>query len=160
MAAFNAATPDAPGVRYFSWGATYDPGLIDTWKWPHAVLLEKEGPNDGLVSVASARWGTYLGTLSHVNHLDLVGWVNHARYTWAALTGQAIEFQPATFYLGVADFLAGVEAEEGVGEPPGRWDAQLEGSGSDSLDSVSEHAREMEGRDLGLPRSDSPEPID
>lgn len=30
MRRFNEETPDVPGVRYFSWGATYDPGLIDT----------------------------------------------------------------------------------------------------------------------------------
>ena len=32
MRAFNDATPDVLGVRYFSWGAQYEPGLIDTWK--------------------------------------------------------------------------------------------------------------------------------
>jgi triacylglycerol lipase len=32
MAKFNEQTPDKEGVRYFSWGATYEPGLIDTWK--------------------------------------------------------------------------------------------------------------------------------
>ncbi len=70
------------------------------------MILEKEGPNDGLVSVASSKWGTYLGTLSHVNHLDLVGWVNTARYKWAEITGREIKFRPATFYLGIADMLA------------------------------------------------------
>lgn len=29
---FNEETPDVEGVQYFSWGATYDPGLIDTWR--------------------------------------------------------------------------------------------------------------------------------
>ncbi|KDR85381.1 hypothetical protein GALMADRAFT_234224 [Galerina marginata CBS 339.88] len=56
MRKFNQETPDVPGVRYFSWGAVYEPGLIDTWKWPHSVILEKEGPNDGLVSVESSKW--------------------------------------------------------------------------------------------------------
>ena len=72
----------------------------------HGIVLEKEGPNDGLVSVSSARWGTYLGTLTDVNHLDLVGWVNPARYKWAELRGKAIKFKAATFYLGAADLLA------------------------------------------------------
>lgn len=58
--------------------------------------------------------GTYLGTLSPVNHLDLVGWTNAARYTWAAIRGKEIPFKPASFYLGVADLLAGVEESEGV----------------------------------------------
>lgn len=112
MRRFNEETPDVEGVRYFSWGACYEPGLIDTWKWPHSVILEKEGPNDGLVSVESAKWGTYLGTLSPVNHLDLVGWTNAARYTWASIWGKEILFKPASFYLGVADLLAGVEEGE------------------------------------------------
>lgn len=32
MRHFNEQTPDVEGVRYFSWGAVYEPGLIDTWK--------------------------------------------------------------------------------------------------------------------------------
>ncbi|KIY45804.1 alpha/beta-hydrolase, partial [Fistulina hepatica ATCC 64428] len=117
MRKFNEETPDVPGVKYFSWGASYEPGLIDTWKWPHSVVLKNEGPNDGLVSVESSKWGTYLGTLEDVNHLDLVGWINTARYKWAEIVGRDIKFRPATFYLGVADFLArnveGLSPEQG-----------------------------------------------
>lgn len=126
MREFNEQTPDVPGIQYFSWGAAYNPGLIDTWKWPHSVVLEREGPNDGLVSVESAKWGTYLGTLEDVNHLDLVGWINSARFSWARLRGRDIKFHPATFYLAMADHLArevdGVQPElEPVEEDP--WDA-------------------------------------
>jgi triacylglycerol lipase len=32
MRKFNEETPDVEGVKYFSWGAVYEPGLIDTWK--------------------------------------------------------------------------------------------------------------------------------
>ncbi|ESK98102.1 triacylglycerol lipase [Moniliophthora roreri MCA 2997] len=106
MRKFNEQVPDVEGVKYFSWGAVYDPGFVDTWKWPHSIILEKEGPNDGLVSVDSAKWGKYLGTLEGVNHLDLVGWINTARYKWAEMTGREIKFRPATFYLGIADMLA------------------------------------------------------
>lgn len=114
MRKFNEMTPDVPGVKYFSWGAVYEPGFIDTWKFSHGVILEKEGPNDGLVSLASAKWGTYLGTLEHVNHLDLVGWINTARYKWAEIMGREIKFRPAQFYLGIADHLARVvEGKEG-----------------------------------------------
>ncbi len=35
------------------------------------MIAEKEGPNDGLVSVHSAQHGEYQGTLEGVNHLDL-----------------------------------------------------------------------------------------
>ncbi|KAH9486571.1 Triacylglycerol lipase 2 [Psilocybe cubensis] len=60
--------------------------------------------------------GTYLGTLSQVNHLDLVGWINTARYKWAEMMGKEIKFRPATFYLGIVDMLA----------------REVEGQGSDS----------------------------
>ncbi|KAJ7042426.1 Alpha/Beta hydrolase protein [Mycena alexandri] len=117
MRKFNAETPDDPTVRYFSYGATYEPGLIDTWKWPHSVVLEHEGENDGLVSVASSQWGTYLGTLTGVSHLNLVGWINPAQYKWAEMMGREITFRPATFYLGIADMLAEqVEGQPAVGE--------------------------------------------
>jgi hypothetical protein len=33
MQKFNEETPDVPGVKYYSWGASYEPGLIDTWKY-------------------------------------------------------------------------------------------------------------------------------
>ena len=56
MKVFNENVPDVGGVKYFSWGATYDPGIIDTWRYPHSVIMEKEGPNDGLVSVESSKW--------------------------------------------------------------------------------------------------------
>jgi len=29
---------------------------IKSFRWPHSVILEKEGPNDGLVSVESSKW--------------------------------------------------------------------------------------------------------
>lgn len=62
--AFNERTPDMPGVRYFSYGGDVPqtrvtPMLRRGW----AMLKAVEGPNDGLVSLASARWGEYLGTL-------------------------------------------------------------------------------------------------
>jgi triacylglycerol lipase len=61
---FNASTPDDPGVRYFSFGgavpaAHVTPFLRRLWY----LLAAEEGTNDGMVSVASARWGEYLGTL-------------------------------------------------------------------------------------------------
>ncbi|TDL28210.1 alpha/beta-hydrolase [Rickenella mellea] len=121
MRRFNEDTPDVAGVKYFSWGAVFEPGLLDTFRWPHSVILEKEGPNDGLVSVASSKWGTYLGTVEDVNHLDLIGWMNTARFKWAEFTGREIKFKPATFYLGVADHLARVV--EGEGKDVGEGDA-------------------------------------
>ena len=71
MSQFNSEVSNRPDVNYYSWGAQYEPGLVDTFRWPHTVILAAEGPNDGLVSVESAKWGEYRGTLIGVNHLDL-----------------------------------------------------------------------------------------
>jgi triacylglycerol lipase len=65
---FNARTPDMPEVSYFSYGAAVpqsrvSPMLRRAWN----LLTAAEGPNDGLVSEESARWGEYLGTLA-VDH--------------------------------------------------------------------------------------------
>ncbi|KAF9244533.1 Alpha/Beta hydrolase protein [Melanogaster broomeanus] len=122
MKEFNENTPDIDGVRYFSWGAEYEPGLIDPWKYPHSIMLAQEGPNDGLVSVQSARWGTYLGTLHNVNHVDLVGWtgLKMGKDMHAFIRGKDVGFSPGRFYGGVADLLAGVEEEEGY-VVDGQW---------------------------------------
>jgi triacylglycerol lipase len=65
---FNEETPDMPGVRYFSYGGSVSsahvtPFLRRAW----SLLSAAEGPNDGMVSVTSARWGEYLGTI-HADH--------------------------------------------------------------------------------------------
>lgn len=38
--------------------------------------------------------------------MDLIGWVNTARYKWAEFTGKSLKFKPASFYLEVASTLA------------------------------------------------------
>lgn len=51
----------------------------------HRILAAAEGPNDGVVSVASSKWGgekSYKGTLAGVSHLDLINWSN--RLEWLA----------------------------------------------------------------------------
>jgi triacylglycerol lipase len=65
---FNTCTPDVTGVRYFSYVgsvavAHVSPVLRRAWNLLSAV----EGPNDGMVSVASAHWGEYLGVV-HADH--------------------------------------------------------------------------------------------
>ncbi|KAG9314213.1 Alpha/Beta hydrolase protein [Chiua virens] len=123
MSEFNDNTPDVEGVRYFSWGAEYEPGLIDTWKYPHSIIAAQEGPNDGLVSVQSAQWGTYLGTLHNANHLDLVGWTGGLAGNITSIAGfgdiptfivkKEVGFSVGRFYGSIADSLARVEEEEG-----------------------------------------------
>jgi hypothetical protein len=114
MARFNQETPDMEGTKYFSYGvfcflwfdkgrfwrgrvaegAEFKPSWSNVFRGPWGIVWEREGPNDGLVSVRSAMWGEYLGTLHDVNHLDLVGWVGRLRYAWADYTGKSIPFKP------------------------------------------------------------------
>lgn len=84
---FNPKTPDREGVRYFSYGAMASPALWSAFRQPHRIVESEEGPNDGLVSVASSRWGTYKGTLVDVTHLDLINWTNRLRWLVWEMTG-------------------------------------------------------------------------
>ncbi|GAB1196152.1 hypothetical protein APSETT444_005419 [Aspergillus pseudonomiae] len=85
---FNPTTPDVEDVRY---------------------LEQVEGHNDGLVSVASSRWGGedgYKGTLMGVNHLDLINWTNRLKWLAGEVTGNRRRFNALAFYLAIADMLA------------------------------------------------------
>jgi triacylglycerol lipase len=77
MEDFNSVTLDDPDVRYYSFGASFTPTWGSVFRTSHGIIEAKEGPNDGLVSVSSAMWGEYKGTIRNVNHLDIINWVNH-----------------------------------------------------------------------------------
>lgn len=65
---FNLNTLNAPQVRYFSYAGEVPLGKVTPMlrrAWD--LLTPIEGPNDGLVSVQSARWGEYLGAI-HADH--------------------------------------------------------------------------------------------
>ncbi|MEC7948787.1 MAG: hypothetical protein VX265_14565 [Myxococcota bacterium] len=85
METFNDDVPDRQDVVYWSWagascrgldfrcqaargGEVIDPVFSATFR----LLLLVEGDNDGIVSVESARWGTFLGELP-ADHMDEVG---------------------------------------------------------------------------------------
>ncbi|KAI9854509.1 MAG: hypothetical protein M1824_000320 [Vezdaea acicularis] len=106
---FNPKTPDAAGVRYFSYGATFTPSIFSSFHQSHRIVEAEEGPNDGLVSVASSIWGGedgYKGTLVGVSHLDLINWTNRLRWFFWRMTGKKREFNAIAFYLDIADMLA------------------------------------------------------
>ncbi|EGR45931.1 uncharacterized protein TRIREDRAFT_67507 [Trichoderma reesei QM6a] len=104
---FNPRVPDDQAVRYFSYGAMIDePSLLGAFRVPYGVIWEKEGENDGLVSVRSSRWGEYKGTLVGVSHLDLINWSNRARWAVREWMGMKRTFNAVAFYLDVADMLA------------------------------------------------------
>ncbi|KAL6714058.1 lipase 2 [Lecanora helva] len=103
---FNPKTPDREGVAYFSYGAIDIPPLWSTFRQSHRIVEKEEGPNDGLVSVASSQWGTYKGTLEDVSHLDLINWTNRLRWLVWEMIGNKRNFNAIAFYLDIADMLA------------------------------------------------------
>ncbi|KAI1098923.1 putative triacylglycerol lipase [Jackrogersella minutella] len=104
---FNPRTPDSPDVRYFSYGAMTDqPPLFSPFRHSHKIITDLEGPNDGLVSVESSKWGSYKGTLVGVSHLDLINWTNRLKWTLRKLMGQGPTFNAIAFYLDIVDMLA------------------------------------------------------
>lgn len=109
---FNPSTPDDSNVRYFSYGAAAKPGLLNPFRPFWRKLLALEGANDGLVSVESAKWGEYVGTVDGVDHLDLVNFGNLVRYNWKRILWgeKGIEkdgqFNAVALYLYVTDRLA------------------------------------------------------
>jgi triacylglycerol lipase len=103
---FNKTVPNNPEVRYFSYGASATPHLFSIFRISHDLMQEVEGPNDGLVSVKSSKWGQYKGTLMGVTHLDLINWTNRIKRV-AGRVGLVDErFNAVAFYLAVAEELA------------------------------------------------------
>lgn len=65
-----------------------NPGFWTVFRQSHRILEQLEGPNDGLVSIASSRWGSYKGTLVGVSHLDLINWSNRLKWLVSELVGR------------------------------------------------------------------------
>ena len=94
---FNRRNPDAASVKYFSYsGAQARSRIFPPLHASYDIIRKREGPNDGLVSQGSARWGEYLGNLD-ADHLNLVGW----KFVWE----RSEAFDAKAFYLGVAQML-------------------------------------------------------
>lgn len=72
---FNAANPDRSDVAYSSYAASRPvkemPLLFR--HWARIIATEEGSDNDSQVSVASAKWGEFRGTLT-ADHLELLGW--------------------------------------------------------------------------------------
>ena len=67
---------DVPTVRYFSVaGRCSLAWLSPEWLLPHEVIRQAEGPNDGMVSVASATWGEQTDVWDG-DHVSLINWPN------------------------------------------------------------------------------------
>lgn len=73
---FNDTVRDVAGVRYFSVAGQHDGNFLSPeWLLPYRIVMEKEGPNDGVVSVASATYGERMDVWDG-DHLSLVNWLN------------------------------------------------------------------------------------
>ncbi len=69
---FNDETPDHPDVAYFSVSAQRPWHRVPAFMvHSHHIVSRNEGPNDGIVSVKSAQWGTHLGTWP-ADHMHMV----------------------------------------------------------------------------------------
>jgi triacylglycerol lipase len=65
---FNKRTPNMPQVHYFSYAGSVSSGRVTPLlRRAWSLLNSVEGPNDGMVSLESARWGECLGVL-HADH--------------------------------------------------------------------------------------------
>lgn len=96
---FNEEVPNHPDVAYWSYGCQAGEGTdipIDPiFRYLNRYLFEQEGVNDGIVSVKSARWGTYLGTVN----------ADHARQV-GLRSRLAAPFDSNQFYASIAERLA------------------------------------------------------
>jgi triacylglycerol lipase len=74
--AFNAQVLDVAGVRYFSVAGLHNGSyLTPEWLLSHGIVSREEGPNDGIVSVASATYGESQ-EIWEGDHFSLVNWLN------------------------------------------------------------------------------------
>ncbi|MGL4370298.1 MAG: esterase/lipase family protein [Spirochaetota bacterium] len=79
METFNKDVPDAPDVYYQSYAGEIDENIGSRlWKSMFLTINKYEGPNDGLVSINSAKWGTFKGVMAcdgkaRVSHADEIG---------------------------------------------------------------------------------------
>lgn len=71
---FDETAPPMPGVRYFSVAGRHDGAWRSLhWRFVHHVVARAEGENDGVVSLASARYGESC-EIWDGDHLSLVNW--------------------------------------------------------------------------------------
>ncbi|QSS61977.1 triacylglycerol lipase [Histoplasma capsulatum] len=102
---FNPNIPDCDDVRYFSYGASLTPSIWSLFRQSHQIIEQEEGPNDGLVSVRSSKWGGqggYQGTLMDVSHFDLINWTNRFQWPVSNLSGDRRKFNALALYLDIA----------------------------------------------------------
>lgn len=113
---FNPKVPDHPSVTYRSYAGRAGKGtsvpINPLLVLYNTTLYDKEGVNDGFVSIESARWGEFKGTLD----------ADHGVQVGLKRTPGA-SFEPQEFYLSLVRDLAGEPAE--ANGPVESTDAEL-----------------------------------
>lgn len=70
---FNPRVPDVDDIPYYSYSAAVgketDYPITVISRYQNNYIFEREGLNDGMVSVESAQWGQHMGT-THLSHLE------------------------------------------------------------------------------------------
>lgn len=128
---FNPNTPDHPQVHYFSYASTivdpdnhYDIPMVLAYRLYQYLegrpKVNKTGESydlcDGLVHVASAKWGEYIRTVDDYPGVSHMGIVNQ----WQ---GNTPNFDERAFYMEIVHRLNDLEAENGI----------IGGSGAENL---------------------------
>ncbi|TPX68344.1 hypothetical protein SpCBS45565_g03170 [Spizellomyces sp. 'palustris'] len=100
--AFNHVTPNDPTVDYSSYAAVTDVSPLAPLYFSHRIISSREGANDGLVSLDSAKWGEFMGTVS-CDHWQLIP--PRVRGITSAVAKRD-NFDSVGFYLGLVTKLA------------------------------------------------------
>lgn len=106
MEQFNPKCPDVENVVYTSYGARFRPGLSSTLRYSWKKIYKVEGDNDGMVSVTSAQWGQYMGTIDDCDHLDVINLKGvNSWLDWVPVANRH-SFNAMALYLEIMDSLA------------------------------------------------------
>lgn len=111
MAAFNAEVGEWEkdnGVRFRTYaGAQKVIQVFAPLKFSWLIINDREGDNDGFVSVRSARWKDeyFVSPVLDADHLNEIGWWDISE-TWQGVTPKQLEKRIKNVYLGIAGELA------------------------------------------------------
>lgn len=103
MAEFNRQNPDDERVCYWSYTSLLDegygmPAYVMLWH----ILYDLEGPNDGFVSLSSARWGQFRGVVGQDRGLA----ISHSEIHNLPIVLASGRFDAPAFYVDLAEDLA------------------------------------------------------
>lgn len=78
-------------------------GVFDALKLPYYIIEKEEGPNDGLVSVQSAKWKDqfFKGIIADADHINELGWWDSAQI-WAKESDNELLERIHRFYADIA----------------------------------------------------------